>query len=70
VCHKNSATEAASHGQPETSDGYKGTARNTRGKVDRIAVGPIEVASPEVVFGGRAPAATEGPGNSTSAMVS
>ncbi len=46
-------TEAASHGQPETSDGYKGTIRNTRGKVDRIAVGTIEVASPEVVFWGR-----------------
>jgi len=46
-------TEEASHGQPETSDGYKGTVQNTLGKVDLIAVGPIEVASPEVVFWGK-----------------
>jgi predicted aspartyl protease len=46
-------TEAASHGQPETSQGYKGTVQNTRGKVDRIAVGPIDIASPEVVFWGK-----------------
>lgn len=46
-------TEAARHGQPETSEGYKGTAQNTRGKVDRIAIGPLEVVSPEVVFWGK-----------------
>ncbi len=46
-------TEAANHGQPETSAGYKGTVPNTRGKVDRITVGPIEVASPEIVFWGK-----------------
>ncbi len=46
-------TEAASHGRAETSVGYKGAAQHTRGNVDRIALGPIEVASPEVVFWGK-----------------
>jgi len=46
-------TDAASHGQAGTSAGYKGTVQNTRGKVDRIALGPIEVAAPEVVFWGK-----------------
>jgi len=48
-----SLTEVASHGQAGTSTGYKGTVQNTRGKVDRIALGPIEIASPEVVFWGK-----------------
>ena len=42
--------EAASHGQPDTSDGYKGTVKSTRGKIDLIGIGSMEVASPEVVF--------------------
>jgi len=46
-------TEAASHGRLGTSVGFKGTVQNTSGKVDRIALGPIEVASPEVVFWGK-----------------
>jgi hypothetical protein len=46
-------TEAANHGQPETSSGYKGTVPNTRGKVDRITVGPIDIASPEIIFWGK-----------------
>jgi hypothetical protein len=46
-------TKAANNGNPETSIGYKGTAQSTRGKVDLIAVGPIEVTSPEVAFWGK-----------------
>jgi predicted aspartyl protease len=46
-------TEAATHGDPETSVGARGTVQSTRGKVDRIALGPIEVASPQVVFWGK-----------------
>ena len=43
-------TEATLHGQPDTSDGYKGTVQSTRGKIDRIGIGSMEVVSPEVVF--------------------
>jgi hypothetical protein len=43
-------TDAARQGQPDTSDGYKGTVQSTRGKIDRIGMGSMEVPSPEVVF--------------------
>jgi hypothetical protein len=46
-------TDAVRDGHPDTSEGYKGTAQNTRGRVDRIGLGPIDVASPEVVFWGK-----------------
>jgi hypothetical protein len=46
-------TEIALHGESETSVGYKGTAESTKGKVDLIVIGPIEIASPEVVFWGK-----------------
>jgi len=44
--------DAARDGHPDVSEGYKGTVQNTRGRVDRIGIGPIDVASPEVVFWG------------------
>ena len=46
-------TDAARDGHPDRSEGYKGTVQNTRGRVDRIGLGPIDVASPEVVFWGK-----------------
>jgi hypothetical protein len=46
-------TKAAINGNAETSIGYKGTVQNTQGRVDLIAIGPIEVTSPEVVFWGK-----------------
>jgi hypothetical protein len=43
----------ASEGQQDVSIGYLRAARNTRGRVDRIALGNLEVKAPEVVFYGK-----------------
>lgn len=43
----------ASKGEPDASVGYKGAAQNTRGTVDRITIGSIELKSPAVIFFGK-----------------
>jgi hypothetical protein len=46
-------TEAAKNGKAQTSQGFRGVAQNTTGKVDVISIGSIDMKSPEVVFFGK-----------------
>jgi predicted aspartyl protease len=46
-------TAVASKGETDVSVGYKGAAQNTKGTVDRITIGSIEVKSPAVIFFGK-----------------